>query len=481
MGTGTGVEVKLVEFKEKVVSMLVLLPLVLLPVLFGGSHPAFWAPVVALFALGCVVAAFTGLPEKGPRLSFPLVLFIFFFLALPFLQVLPLPSGLLAVLSARRFDWLQQAEMVTHGLKPFRTLSYVPLATFFHGLLWLFFAGFAYLFAHFMQRRDWEWSFYRVLFGLALLEASYGILQVLIPALGVLWDQSGAYSGVARGTFINRNHFAAFMGLLWPLLLARVLTMRQRPDRVRRGESRQSVEREVGQRRIFFGFVVGLVILALVFSQSRAGISSAFLGFTVFVFFAGIKNRRLVAAILACWLVMFAYGAIIGFDQIIMRFDRLSNESSSRMVIYQETWHLVRDHFLTGSGLGSYKDVFQLYQAHLPENMYTRHAHNDYLEMAAELGFPAALALALVVWGFWWRQCLRFLRMRAQLSAERRLSVAGALVASMTILLHCWVDFNIQMAANFLYLVVAFMLLHHYLAQARPVRKHASRRSAARA
>ena len=51
-----------------------------------------------------------------------------------------------------------------------------------------------------------------VVLGVAFLEAVYGHIQALVPSLGVLWvDHINAYLGNARGTYINRNHFAGFL------------------------------------------------------------------------------------------------------------------------------------------------------------------------------------------------------------------------------------------------------------------------------
>ena len=66
----------------------------------------------------------------------------------------------------------------------------------------------------------------RILLGVAFLEAIYGIIQALVPSLGVLWvDYITAYLGDARGTYINRNHFAGFMEMMLPLGLAYTLAM----------------------------------------------------------------------------------------------------------------------------------------------------------------------------------------------------------------------------------------------------------------
>ena len=58
------------------------------------------------------------------------------------------------------------------------------------------------------------------------VEAVYGLIQALVPSMGVLWvDYVQAYLGTARGTFINRNNFAGFIEMIWPLALGVTLAM----------------------------------------------------------------------------------------------------------------------------------------------------------------------------------------------------------------------------------------------------------------
>ena len=178
------------------------------------------------------------------------------------------------------------------------------------------------------ETKDLDW-FYHTLFWVAGLEAFYGLLQTLVPSLGVLWEAEG--EGLARGTFVNRNHYAAFLGMLWPVLLGYLLSVRA-ASQFNGTSSSGELERQkkARQKNWFLGFVIGLVLLGLVFSQSRGGILGALIALTVFVLF-GRKQRkkRIVAFLAGCWLVMFAYGSIIGFHEILARFDQLERDAPS--------------------------------------------------------------------------------------------------------------------------------------------------------
>ena len=120
-----------------------------------------------------------------------------------------------------------------------------------------------------------------VLVGLGIFEAFYGIVQALIPRVGVWWVPSDFSSyGTARGTYINRNHFAGLMEMLWPVALSVTLAQGEWEDR--QGIKAMLSEGHVGNQLTIF-MVVVVMVLALIFSQSRAGILGAFLGMVVFL------------------------------------------------------------------------------------------------------------------------------------------------------------------------------------------------------
>ena len=164
-------------------------------------------------------------------------------------------------------------------------------------------------------------------------------------------------------------------------------------------------------------------------------------------------------AVVGCWVVLLAYGAVIGFDGILTRFDRLESDTPGRFRIWRDTWTLIQDHPWTGIGLGSFQEVFRVYQTHLPEFSFARHAHNDYLQWIAELGWPLGLAWIALLWGFWLRNARRILALRRNPGRADPTVAAGCLAGMAAFLLHAWVDFPFQMAANVLTLIAVMTLL----------------------
>lgn len=465
--------------------LLVGMPLVMLPFYLGGVGVWYRSAVAGVFALGVAVLIWVEEPrgtdaENKSRFARALLTLI---LVYPFLQVVPLPMSWIAAVTPERAGWLVMAEQVTGMHNRWAGVSYIPLETFITGIWWLFLAGFGLILARFVvEERNERWLL-RLLFGVAAMEALYGLLQVLIPSLGVLWVEPGG--GVARGTFMNRDHFAAFVGMIWPVLLAHVLSQRGEGGYGgRHGYSFEEWRRQARQKQVFLAFVTGLVLLSLIFSQSRGGILGALIASTVFVCFARARQRGMVHFVVGCWLVAIAYGGVIGFDEILQRFEKLGDDAGGRLQIWRYTAGLIQDHPLTGTGLGTYGPVSFLYQLEDTDQNQIGDAHNDYLQLAADLGIPMAVLLSVAVWGFWWRAARR---LRAggrvvegdvpngngrghQLNGRKgqggwgfeqaQLMAAGTLSGSAALLCHSWVEFNWQIPANQLYFVVLLVLMH---------------------
>lgn len=457
------------------------LPLVMLPLLLGGARPWFWSLVAGIFALGLLRSVWIGTEFRTAKTPKKWLLILGLLLAYPLLQALPLPPSWIAHLSPHLMLWHDLAGNAARAPAHSFSISYEPLVSFCSGLWWVFLAGYALLLRRVLNEGNDNRWFYLTLFWVAGAEAMYGLLQTLIPSLGVLWESKG--QGLARGTFVNRNHYATFMGMLWPVLLAYLLSTgaAHRDGRAlhhsnpnERGRSRQ--------KRWFLGFLIGVMLLGLVFSQSRGGIAAALVSLTVFVAFGERKERKgLVTFLVGCWVVMLAYGSIIGFHGILMRFNELDIDKSGRAKIWEDSWQLIRDHWLAGTGLGTYPEVIRIYQSHLTDQFAVVHAHNDYLELAGDLGIPVAAVLTLAAWGYWWACAWRLSKKSGMGAAavgtesgngerenfaagrkqaeDRRLLALGALAGSAAFLCHGWVEFNWQIPANQLYFIVLLVLM----------------------
>lgn len=434
-----------------------------IPLVFGAVQPVVWSLYAGLMIAGFLVSWWRDKADPGVVLR-PLVLFsvgIFFVFTL--VQVVPLPAGLLGYLSPFRYEVLSRSAALLGEGTGRHTLGYLP-ATAFAG--WIFLLSLLLFFMglrSFLSRSRHLQAVVLVMLGVALAQAMYGLVQVLIPTTRVLWAETDAYLGFARGTFINRNHFAGFVEMVWPLGLGWLLAVsriwrRDGPDsksRGRRWKQSWSSDR-IGVQLVVWAALI-FILLALLFSKSRAGIAGALVGFAAFVVLVRLGGKRFSRTALAgmglgCALLL-AYGGAMGFGEIIERFLLIDAQMGTRVPIWAGTLAMIADHPM-GVGLGNYQMVMPVYNTLGPYGIKFTHAHNDYLQLLAEAGWPGFIALVGGFYVFLGR-CLRRLRKHGpDMDPVRFFIGIGACSGLISIAFHSLFDFNLQIPANLLYLVV---------------------------
>ncbi|CAK8720822.1 hypothetical protein GCAAIG_10375 [Candidatus Electronema halotolerans] len=119
--------------------------------------------------------------------------------------------------------------------------------------------------------------------------------------------------------------------------------------------------------------------------------------------------------------------------------------NQGRLDIWQGTLTMIAERPLLGWGLGCFPFAFPAFQPDSLARWFINHAHNDYLELAAETGL-LGLTAALLAVSVLFIACLRKLH-----TAERRHFQpvgAGALAGCFALLIHSTTDFNFHIPAN---------------------------------
>jgi len=265
-----------------------------------------------------------------------------------------------------------------------------------------------------------------------------GVVQVLIK---IFWDSSG--------TFVNRNHFAGYLEMALALgiglMLARLNPSEPASWRV---VARRWIRTLLGPKVIIRVLIVILVI-GLILSRSRMG-NTAFFGA---LFFAGIigllafrRYNKSVAIFFVSILIVdvVLMGAFFGIDKLQQRFEQLDIAGDGRVQLSEGALAIAQDHWLTGTGAGSFYTTYPSYRDHTIRYYYD-HAHNDLLQFPAELGVPASMLLAA---------CLLFslvIAIRVQVQRRSLLMKSMGFASTMgiiSILIHSSADFNLQLTAN---------------------------------
>ncbi|MCB2148589.1 MAG: O-antigen ligase family protein [Deltaproteobacteria bacterium] len=439
-----------------------------IPILFAAVEPWVWSLYGLLMLAAFILVLWTVRGQSVfPRVRRSYTPAAVFFIWTLFLCV-PFPFPVLSFLSPTRADILSHAWALNGSAPAWEAVSYLPEDALSR---WVFLLGLGLFFLvvrNLCTERNTLRGVVFVMIGIGLIEAVYGLIQALVPSMGVLWvDYIPDYLGTARGTFINRNSFAAFIGTIWPLALGITLAM---TGRVRSLRAALGSDRLNRQALMALGIIVFL--LALIFTRSRAGIASGLVGFLVFILMARTgmnavarQSRVLLGGILVMLII---YTMTIGVGPIMQRFLTLGGDGGSRMDIWRDSLPIVKNHPL-GIGLGNYEKVFQVYNRSLVSEKTVIHAHNDYLQLLIEAGWIGFMAIMSGFWIFLGKRARRIRQLDFSNDPLRFFLAVGAFSGLISMAVHCLFDFNLQIPANCVYVVVLMAILSACTRSGRPL------------
>ncbi len=393
---------------------------------YGGVLPLSWN--VCLATVGLVVPLYfllTPRSEVAPRLRGPLRWALAAFPCYVAFQLLPLPVGLLRVVSPSRAELLDAVSRVIPG-SSFSPLSIFPEATFAHLLR---ISAYAAVFLV-MREMSWRlrgsrWILAGVLIVIAAGEGGYGIAQY--ASLG----------NAANGTYVNRNHYAGLLEMIFPFALLY-------PFRLLYGRA------GVGRTTLAALSMISaaVILLGLICSFSRMGFVSclssvlALAGIELYrTGFFKLRSGLMVGLLMITLLLGLLF---LAPEALVERFSKTGMDQISRTDRWRETLPFIAAYPVFGAGLGAYESGFLKYKISMP-NFTAQFAHNDYLQLLAELGLIGFVIAAVLM------TCILGDAMWASLhcteSEDRLLALAcaGAITA---ILVHSLADFNLYIEAN---------------------------------
>jgi len=211
---------------------------------------------------------------------------------------------------------------------------------------------------------------------------------------------------VPMGTFVNRDHFAASIELLFPATLA-----------LAAGEGDEAMS------YLTWGLPAALALAAVVVSASRGGVGILGLELVSFFVWRRWRQRAAVTAGQArpgssrrsegrrwAWLAPLGLGLMLvsftvsaGYQRFLERFHESTLNQGERLRLDLSSLQMALGHPLLGSGLGTWQLVYPRY-ASFDNGEVFGHAHSEYLEWLDEtgiLGVALALAFGLALWRTW--------------------------------------------------------------------------------
>lgn len=419
----------------------------------GGGEGRFGLAFSAIAATGFILlmtalaagwlSAFGQLPMLA-RVALGLIF------AFPILQLLPLPPAVWRALPGHDL----RAEVLTRfGMgETWMPLSVTPVETAYTALACLS------LFGLLLATLRLSTSGLRLLLwtiaGLVALGAAMGVVQ--FASGGQLFRMyTTAHQGALIGFFANKNHMGLALACLIPL--SHVLLK----------------PKSAGSGGELFLIGVGwLVILSLlVATNSRAGLGLGLFAVVLTAIRRFPQHRRRLLTFGIAGAVLIVLGTFF-IPSISELFDRIgSSREDVRVSFLERSAGLVPQYGLSGSGIGSFVDVYlPIEQLEWLTPKYLNAVHNEYLQLAIEGGVPGLMILALLAAALL-REAIRLGRRRiVGPDGDATLDLVWlGLVWILMFALHSVVDYPLRRMATATVFVIALALVFRsYVASRAP-------------
>jgi O-antigen ligase len=239
--------------------------------------------------------------------------------------------------------------------------------------------------------------------------------------------------GVATGTFANANFFGALLLASIPLSFAMGIA---RADRAGDGNRQWTAALPVLPLLL-------LIALGMLLNGSLAvamlSVPVALLSLTLLFRAGTIRIGRL--AVVATVVLLAGTGALVVLGAAQGDPTNAASFDERRLILH-ESLALAAQVFPVGTGLGTFPTVYTIAQEPASVSRFVvNHAHNDYVELAIEMGL-AAILLASAFLGWFLVQAARVWRSAVSDVHAR----AGTIVAG-TLLVHSLVDYPLRTSA----------------------------------
>ncbi len=236
----------------------------------------------------------------------------------------------------------------------------------------------------------------RMLIGMTLIYACYGLFVQSAGIEKILWFAKAEGLGDLSSTFLDGDAFAAYAGL--GLLCALALLFR---PTMRRGDLEASWRFATRALADFFfartwTMMLGAAVLfvAIVMTQSRAGLAAALLAAGAYLAIMAWVGRRKTVAAVAVAVMAVAVSSLLGIAS--GQAQNGLGAALERGGIHAPAVDAIAAAPLLGTGYGTYDRVVAMRRG---DGLAAPSARvgNTYLENALEIGIPAAAALVLSV------------------------------------------------------------------------------------
>ncbi|MBV8051603.1 MAG: O-antigen ligase family protein [Acidobacteriaceae bacterium] len=283
------------------------------------------------------------------------------------------------------------------------------------------------------------------------LVAAFALVQGITSNDKLYWIRRPRMGGRIYGPYVNHNHYAGLMEMLIPFALVLFLSPR-------------------GQRRhkALAAIAATLMASTIFICGSRGGMFAFVVQMSVLI--ALILSRRTttkVAITVAAFLLLSCTSlAWLGGGELLRKVVKIPAEmqaelsGGTRLSIDRDCITMFLEKPFTGWGLGTFAIVYPHFRSFYT-NLLIDKAHNDYLQLLVETGAIGGLVMLWFLLSLYRTGIKKLEHWPSNAEADVNLA---ALLAITGILVHSFVDFNLQIPANaalfFVLCAISGMPLH---------------------
>ncbi len=430
-----------ISFFDNCILVWIIVMLVAAPIAIGAV--AIWAKAILFIsAMICLLLWVMRVMMQGEIVIARSHLWVILSLVLliMFLQLVPFPKALVEGFSP---NTVQVVSQMRNQEAEQNTFSVYPLSTFHEINRFVILLLVLFLITQTARHRKPILGLTIALILSGIFQVIYGFYEQFSTTPHIFWNVRLIPEAIATGTFQNKNNFCGLLEMVALLCLGLVIARYRANITILAAFSRHAMFQ-------ILAILSCIILFAGIFlSLSRGGLASFCVGLlflSALLCFSSKMRRRtlLILGMLALMVVMAGY---IGLEHTMQALERATSmHDPSRLELIKSGFSLIQDFPLMGTGWGTFKYVFRMYQPVGFHDLRVDYLHNDWLQLVCELGIPTA---CLLIW------CIILCFGRTFLSLLKREDTfykwlgLGALAGVLAMLCHSLVDFNLlKITAN---------------------------------
>lgn len=371
--------------------------LILLSPLPFGCVGRIWSP---LFYLVVLILSFLGLKLSGKEETFLYEkrarVCVYLILGFIVFQLLPLPRFLLHVISPGTLGIL---DVLKSSSPSFHSISVLPAETLAFGLRFFVLVFFFYVSVKIALEESEIFSLINVMIISAVIQTIFGFLKLIQGnrLFYLFFYEDPSPEPHLTGTIANPDHFSFYLEMILPLavavLLAKSLFIGSHVPFREKLSSLFANKKAV----ILSSLPIFLMGAGIILTGSGTGItilllSLFLLGFFIFYFSKSHHIRHKFRTVFTVVVILII---IMGLQKSLGTFMRSYNGNFNCFACWSNSIKLFSGFPLWGTGFGSYKYIYLLYDTE--GSGWITHTHNDYLETFAEGGIVGGFLLLLTI------------------------------------------------------------------------------------